>query len=151
MHATGPKKYIKGWLQALPWAHSTLVAHNAQFDAAILQWHYGITPKDYFCTMMGSRPYIAPYTASVALATCSKFLNLGEKGDEVIRASGMRMRDFSVEQMADYMSYCRQDVDLTVKLYDALINTYDLPADEQKQIGLTVDKVVNPQLHGDKA
>jgi hypothetical protein len=32
-----------------------LVAHNAMFDGAILEWVLNIKPWRYFCTMMGSR------------------------------------------------------------------------------------------------
>ena len=53
-----------------------------------------------------------------SLKALAEFYNVGEKGDEVIMADGIRRTEFTEAGMAAYMSYCRNDVDLT---YDILM------------------------------
>ena len=108
----------------LPWSTSVCVAHNAMFDGAILEWHYGVKPLSYMCTQMAARPVIAPFTKSVSLAACSNFLGIGVKGDEVVRALGKRVYNFTDAELEAYGEYCKQDVELTYKLYRVLTEWY---------------------------
>lgn len=151
---TGNYHETLAWLKQFDWENSRMVAHNAQFDAAILSWHYGIEPAEYFCTMMGARPYIQPFKGSVSLEQCANFMtyslgmDVGEKGKEVAKASGKQRFQFEPNEMDAYMEYCRQDVDLTVHLYKYITDTCDMPHDEQQQVHLTIRKFVDPQLLG---
>ena len=70
-------------LARIPWGRARFIAHNAMFDGAILEWKYGLQPAKYLCTMMGSRPYVAPYTGQMGLASVASYLQMGEKGKEV--------------------------------------------------------------------
>ena len=38
---SGSKTKVKKFLDGFDWANSTVVAHNAMFDIAILNWHFG--------------------------------------------------------------------------------------------------------------
>jgi DNA polymerase len=120
------------------------VAHNAMFDGAILEWKLGIKPWKYFCTMMGSRPWVVPYTGRMSLKEVSKYLKLGVKGTEVINALGKRLEDFSPEQLKSYAEYCRQDVRLTYKLFTRLYPMF--PISEIRLIDLTIKKFTRPKL-----
>ena len=42
---TGSKKQIAKFLSQFDWSNSVAVAHNAMFDMAILNWHFGIKPR----------------------------------------------------------------------------------------------------------
>jgi DNA polymerase len=121
-----------------------LVAHNAMFDGAILEWVLNIKPWRYFCTMMGSRPFVVPYTGSMSLKEVSKHLELGMKGTEVQKVQGMRLEDFDGAALLRYASYCCQDVHLTTKLFAKLYPSF--PKDEIDIIDLTIKKFTRPKL-----
>jgi len=146
---TGSRLDTKAWLDKFDWGTGLMVAHNAHFEAAILAWVFDIHPHRMFCTMMASRPYVVPFTDSMSLNNTTQYLGLGVKGDEAVAAIGMRRKDFSEDAMEKYMAYCRQDTDLTVKLYHKYVTEYGMPVDEREQVHLTIRKFSEPQLMGD--
>ncbi len=125
-----------------------LVAHNAMFDGAILEWKLGIKPWRYFCTMMASRPFITPYTGQMSLASVSKYLGVGEKGSEVHNVSGMRRENFDRNALLRYAAYCIQDVAITEKVFRHLYTMF--PQEELQLLDLTVKKFTRPKLQLDK-
>lgn len=125
-----------------------LVAHNAMFDGAILEWKLGIKPWRYFCTMMGSRPIVVPVTGSMSLAAISKQLQVGEKGKEVLQFEGKHRKDIDSTAMLRYAAYCSQDVALTYNIFTKLWPQF--PKDELRLIDLTIKKFTRPQLALDK-
>lgn len=96
---------------------TTLVCHNAMFDASVLAWHYGIHVPNTFCTWMAGQAIVGPFLKSVSLASLSQFFSLGIKGDELVRTKGKRRSDFSDMEWEAFMSYCANDVELTYKLF----------------------------------
>lgn len=124
------------------------VAHNAMFDGAILEWILGIHPWRYFCTMMGSRPYITPHTGRMSLESVAKFLGVGDKGTEVHHAKGMRRDAFDQAQLLRYAAYCCQDVAITWKAFLWLFQ--QMPDDEKRLLDLTIKKFTRPRLRLDK-
>lgn len=125
-----------------------VVAHNAMFDGAILEWILKIKPWMYFCTMMGSRPTVAPYTGRMSLKEVSKYLDLGLKGVEVEAAANMRLRDFNADGLLRYAAYCIQDVALCWKIFKKLAPNF--PADELRLLDLTIKKFTRPKLQLDR-
>ncbi len=124
-----------------------VAAHNAMFDGAILEWQLAIKPWRYFCTMMGSRPYITPYTGKMSLASVSEFLNLGTKGNEVFGAHGKYRRDFSDGDLLRYAAYCVNDVVLCWKIFRYLATR--MPSKEMQLLDLTIKKFTRPKLRLD--
>lgn len=145
---SGPYLGLRAWLVQFPWEESICVAHNAQFDGAILEWLLGIHPHSYFCTMMGSRPFVAPFTGKMSLAECAKFFMLPAKGTEVATAVGKRREDFDEEALSRYAEYCKHDVTLSYMLY--VLMRPELHVDEADSIDLTVKKYTKPILQLDK-
>lgn len=145
---TGSHTYLKTLLGRIPWDRTLVIAHNGIFDASILEWIYGYQPAKYFCTMMGSRPYVAPYTGRMSLGSVTKHLKLGEKGGEVVRALGKRRADFSPIELAEYGRYCCNDVVLACRAHEQLAQW--LPVDEQDLIDLTIKKFTRPTLKLDR-
>lgn len=141
---SGSHEQIAEVFDRIDWSQVTVVAHNAMFDGAILEWRFGKRPANYLCTMMGARPYVAPYTGRSDLATVLSFLELGQKGAEVHRFAGYRRANFSTEELAAYGSYCKGDARGAVAIADWLSSR--LPAEEAQLIDLTVKKFVRPQL-----
>lgn len=145
---TGTHSYIKKLLGRIPWDQTLMIAHNAIFDGSILEWIFGYKPAKYFCSMMGSRPFVAPYTGRMSLATVSEHLKLGEKGNEVVHALGKRRHHFSPADLAQYGQYCCNDVVLACRAYEQLAKW--LPPDEQDLIDLTIKKFTRPTLKLDR-
>lgn len=123
------------------------VAHNAIFDGAILEWRLGIKPWRYFCTMMGSRPTVAPFTGRMSLKEVSKFLGVGTKGTAVQAADGFRRDDFDDAGLLAYAAYCINDVDLCWNIFKKLAPF--MPKDEMRLLDLTIKKFTRPKLQLD--
>ena len=52
---TGSQKEIAKWFTQFDWANSLVLAHNTQFDGAILSWHFNIKPKGWLDTLCMAR------------------------------------------------------------------------------------------------
>ena len=136
------------WLRQFDWANSMVVAHNALFDMAILNWHFGITPKVIADTLSMARA-INGIEVGNSLKKLAEHYKLGVKGTEVVDAVNLRRRDFSKEQLAAYGMYCINDVDLTYDLFLTLLPMFQRV--ELKLIDLTIRMFTEPTLRLDKA
>lgn len=134
------------FLNQFPWDDAVVIAHNAMFDGAILEWRFGIEPAMYFCTMMGARPHVVPFTerGKMSLKAVAEYLGIGEKGTEVVNALGIRRANFPPDQLRRYAEYCRNDVDLCVQLYHILDK--DFIDDERLLLDATIKKFTRPQF-----
>ena len=143
---SGTKAQTKQWLDKFPWDESIAIAHNANFDMAILNWHYDIRPKRIADTLSMARPIHGTQVGG-SLAKLSAHYGLGEKGTEIINALGFRRLDFTKEGLHKYGEYCRNDVALTFKLFSIL--ALQVPVSELKLIDLTVRMFTEPTLELD--
>lgn len=143
---SGTSKQVKKWLLQFPWESSVAIAHNALFDGSILEWHFGIRPKQWLCTMMAARPLCAPYTPNgrVGLKHVAEYLSLGQKGTEVLRAIGKQRRDFSPQELEQYAAYCVNDTNLCYQIAEKLAP--QLPVFERDLISATIEKYTRPKL-----
>ena len=96
-----------------------LLAHHTAFDGAIAAWRYGIHPKLYLDTMSMGQPLFG-FTSGVSLAKLSKALGVGEKGDEVVRALGKHLHNFTPDELAAYGRYCVNDTVLCRRIFEKL-------------------------------
>jgi len=131
----------KNFLNRFDWDNAIAVAHNAMFDMAILSWVYDIRPKRIADTLSMARALGA---GSVSLANLVKQYKLGEKGDEVVNALGMRRLDFDAAALRRYAAYCKNDTELTYKLFQTL--GPDFPVPELRLIDLTIRMFSEPVL-----
>ena len=134
------------WLRQFDWENQFVLAHNAIFDAAILTWQFGIKPKAWLDTLCMARAVLGVST-SMSLAKLAEHFGLGVKGTEVIDAKGCRRADFTPAHLALYGEYCRNDVDLTYRLYQEL--NAGFPTKEKKLIDLTIRMFSDPVLELD--
>lgn len=141
---SGDLPYIQKVLSKIPWDRTLAIAHNAIFDASILEWIVGYQPARWFCTMMASRPFVVPFTGRMSLGSVAKYLGAGEKGNEVQNFLGYRRADFSSQELQQYGNYCCNDVVLTSRIYEKLSGM--LPDDEQELLDLTIKKFTRPKL-----
>lgn len=143
---TGTKDEIAAWIAQFDWANSALLAHNAVFDASILTWHFGHKPKMILDTLSMGR---AVHGAEVggSLDALTRHYRLGYKGKEVLDAKGKNRKDFTEAEMQAYMAYCRNDVDLTYKLFKKLAPKFNKV--EIKLIDMTCRMHSEPKLQLD--
>jgi DNA polymerase len=144
---SGPMRDTKKWLEQFPWDDAVAVAHNAMFDAAILNWHFDIRPKMIADTLSMLRAIDGP-DAGNSLAKAAERYELGVKGTEVVNALGKGRLDFTAEELNRYGEYCINDVELTYDLFKALAPL--IPKLEAKLIDLTIRMFSEPVLGLDK-
>jgi DNA polymerase len=136
------------WLHQFDWDNSMVVAHNAMFDMAILNWHFDIRPKAIADTLSMARA-INGIEVGNSLKKLAVHYELGVKGEEVLQAVNLRRRDFTAQQLAEYAAYCRNDVDLTYDLFLTLLPMFQKV--ELKLIDLTIRMFTEPQLRLDES
>ena len=136
-------KDVAGFLNAIDYSDKAILCHNTAFDGAILSWHYGIKPKFWFDTLSMARP-LHSLTVGGSLKALATYYKLGAKGDEVLRAMGMRRRDFTPEQMDAYATYCIQDTNLTYRLFKKLMRQF--PKEELLVVDQTIRMYTEPKL-----
>ena len=134
------------FLQNYDWSNSLALAHNAMFDGFILSNHFGIKPKGWLDTLSMGRALHGTEVGG-SLAVLSSHYGLGVKGTEVVNALGLHREEFSADQLARYGDYCKNDVALTWKLFNAM--SKDFPPTELRLIDLTIKMFTEPVLQLD--
>jgi len=143
---TGTHNAIKQELDQINWKESVLLCHNTQFDGGILSFIFNIIPAIYLDTLSMARA-VHGVDVGGSLAFLVEKYNLGKKGTEVIDAKGKRLEDFTAQDLSQYGSYCKNDVDLTYKLFQVLAPEF--PESEIKLIDLTLRMYTEPVLEVD--
>ncbi len=123
-----------------------LVAHNMQFDGTILAWVFNIIPEVYIDTLSMARAFHG-ISAGGSLSALAERYNLGKKGTEVLDAKGKRLEDFQPHELHRYGEYCKNDVELTAKLFKILVKSFPYP--ELKLIDITLRMFIQPTLSVD--
>ena len=141
---TGTHEEIKSALESLHLETEAVIAHNAAFDCAILNWVFGIRPKFIIDTMSMLRPIIGIYPQGVSLRAAAEFFGIGHKGDEIYNTVGKRLEDFTPEELQRFGEYCRNDVALTWELWKILKGKF--PIKELYLIDLVIRMFTEPVL-----
>jgi DNA polymerase len=140
---SGDRENVYQFLDSFDIPNQAVLAHNSIFDGAILNWIYGIKPKVWFDTLSMGRALHGTEVGG-SLAVLAKYYELGEKGTEVVNALGLRRLDFDEEHLNRYGEYCKNDVALTYKLFQRMVNGF--PPTELKLIDLTIRMFTEPVL-----
>lgn len=144
---SGSREGTAKFLAQFDWAGSMAVAHNAMFDMAILNWHFGIKPYAIADTLSMARAIHGSEVGN-SLAKLVVHYNLGEKGNEVVNAMGMQRDAFTAESLGKYGEYCCNDVALTYKLFRCLLSQIPHKL-ELKLIDATIRMFTEPVLRLD--
>ena len=134
------------FLKQFDWANSLALAHNAVFDGFILSEHFGIKPKGWLDTLSMGRALHGTNVGG-SLAVLAQHYGIGEKGTQVKQYINYFRSTFTPEELADYGSYCRNDVALTWDLFGHMSQGF--PKTELRLIDLTVRMFTNPVLRLD--
>lgn len=145
---SGTKKDTQRFLNGFDWDTAVVVAHNAMFDMAILNWHFGIRPYKIVDTLSMAKA-VHGTEVSGSLAALAQHYGLGEKGTEVMDAIGKRRLDFTPTELQRYAQYCINDTELTYKLFAELMLEHDFPINELSLIDLTIRMFTEPVIELD--
>lgn len=140
---TGTKEELKAYLDLYDIPNQILLCHNTFFDATILSEYFGITAKKYLDTLSMARA-IHGISVGGSLAKLVEHYGIGVKGTEVVNALGKHLKDFSPEELARYGEYCVNDVEVTHKLFHALMPHFN--TQELSLIDITIKMATNPTL-----
>jgi DNA polymerase len=144
---SGTHDEIREWLQQFDWKLSCAIAHNAMFDAAILNWHFDIRPPRWVDTLSLARAVDGVHVSNSLKAACERW-DVGKKGTEVVDALGKRREDFTPEDLAQYGEYCKNDCELTIRLF-AELHREEIAEEEYEAISATIKMFSEPVLHLD--
>jgi len=134
-------------LSTIDFSDKAILCHNTAFDGAILSWHFGVKPKLWLDTLSMARP-THQLTVGGSLKALATYFGLGAKGTEVLDAKGKRLADFTTGELAQYGEYCKNDVDLTYKLFQKL--KVGFPVSELLIIDQTIRMYTEPSIKLDK-
>jgi DNA polymerase I-like protein with 3'-5' exonuclease and polymerase domains len=140
---SGTKADTKKFLDSFELDKHLVIAHNAMFDMAILNWQFDIRPKGIADTLSMARA-IHGTEVGGSLAKLAEHYGLGVKGTEVLNALGKRRIDFNTQDLAQYGEYCKNDVVLTMGLFEEL--SAGFPPTELRLIDLTIRMFSEPSL-----
>ena len=134
---------IDNVLALFDWSEHAILCHNTLFDGAILAWKYGVKPGFWLDTLCMARA-IHGVDAGGSLKKLAERYEIGEKGDEVINALDKRATDFTAAELHRYGEYCKNDAELTYKLFNILARGF--PANEFNLIDMTLRMYTEPTL-----
>lgn len=139
---------IEPALRSIPWDDTMVIGHNmAGFDALILAFRYGITPKQWGCTQAMARPLHAK-TCGVSLKALSEHYGLGVKDATALHnTKGKRLKDFSSHEVEAMREYNKEDTELCYRLFNTLLPL--TPKREMRLIDLTVRMLTEPAFELD--
>ena len=125
-----------------------LISHNALFDASILAYRYNVHPTLCIDTLGMSRAILMAELPNgrASLKAVAKFLNIGVKGETVLKTKNMTRKDLESKPFMykEYMNYCLNDTDLCRKIYLALKDRF--PAKEHIIMDMIIRTTTEPQL-----
>jgi hypothetical protein len=139
---------IPAWVESVDWSDTGVLAHNAQFDVAILSWVYGARPKLILDSLSMGRA-LRGVEVGNSLATLAEHYGLPAKGKAVNSSNGVVELDYELEQ--ELADYCLHDVFLCEEVFKRLNNEVDggFPKKELQLIDLTLKMFTNPVLELD--
>lgn len=146
---------LKAWLASVDWSRTAVLAHNAQFDVAILAWHYGVLPAFIFDSLSMARA-LRGVEVGNSLAKLAEVFGLPPKGRAVHSTDGLLELTPQIER--ELAEYCKHDVFLCEEIFAKLMINYDpvaqqacgmYPKSELRLIDMTLRMYVNPLLELD--
>lgn len=140
-----PHAKIPKFLSRIDWSQTALLAHNAQFDVAILSWMYGIKPAFIYDSLSMARA-LRGVEVGNSLAKLAQEFGLPDKGRAVHNTNGLDELTPEIEQ--ELADYCLHDVFLCEEVFNRLIEGY--PESELALIDMTLRMFTEPVLGLDK-
>lgn len=149
LHEYGSEEDIKWYngddlreaLAQYDWTKTAILAHNAQFDVAILEWKYDCHPAFILDTLSMARA-LRGVESGNSLAKLAADFRLPPKGRAVHDTNGLQ--EITPEIEAELAAYCAHDVELCEAIFERLSVNY--PAKELRLIDMTLRMYTRPML-----
>ena len=132
-------------LPTYDWTKTAVLAHNAQFDVAILSWVYGVQPAFIFDSLSMGRA-LRGVEVGNSLAKLAEDFGLPPKGKAVYSTDALL--EITPEIERELAAYCQHDVYLCEEIFKRLVVGY--PAKELRLIDLTLRMYTRPLLQLDE-
>jgi hypothetical protein len=141
---------VKAAFDKIDWDDAFAIAHNMSgFDAMILAWRFGISPKMWGCTLAMARP-IHSIDVGNSLAKLVQHYHLGIKDNSALLATqGRHLADFTDQEIKDMRTYNKADTDQCAALFHKLRVHYS--PKELWQIDATIRSLVETKFEVDTA
>ena len=129
------------FLSGINWKRTAVLAHNAQFDIAILSWRYNVRPTFIFDTLSMARA-LRGVEVGNSLARLALEFSLPPKGTAVHSTDGLL--ELTPAGESELASYCAHDVHLCEEIFKRLVVGY--PTSELRLIDMTLKMYTEPVL-----
>ena len=136
---------LPDFFNTIDWSTTAVLAHNAQFDVAILSWVYEAKPCFIFDSLSMARA-LRGVEVGNSLAKLANEFGLPPKGQAVHSTDGLEELTDEIE--FELAEYCKHDTFLCEEVFKRLIKDY--PAKELRLIDLTLKMFTNPVLELDQ-
>lgn len=140
-----PRHLLPKFFASIDWSRTAVLAHNAQFDVAIMSWHYGVVPAFIFDSLSMARALHGVEVGN-SLAKLAARFELPPKGEAVHTTDGM-LDTLPFEVEVELADYCRHDTFLCEEIFKRLSVGY--PRKELELIDVTLKMFVRPLLELD--
>lgn len=140
-----PEDRIEFMLRQLKLHEHTVIAHNAQFDMAILNWKYGVKPKFIVDTIAMARAVLGN-EERLSLEALGERFGIGRKGDAVVHMDGVRHPGHNM--LGKLAEYAKNDATMTWDLWVKLSENF--PVKELVVIDITTRMFTEPSFVLDK-
>jgi ParB-like chromosome segregation protein Spo0J len=129
------------FFSSIDWGRTAVLAHNAQFDVAILEWVFNAKPCFIFDSLSMARA-LRGVEVGNSLAKLAGDFKLPPKGMAVHDTNGLT--ELSEEVERELAEYCKHDVYLCEEIFKRLVAGY--PAKELRLIDMTLKMFTRPTL-----
>ena len=126
---------------SIDWGRTAVLAHNAQFDIAILSWRYSCQPAFIFDSLSMARA-LRGVEVGNSLAKLANDFGLPAKGQAVHSTDGVHELHPALE--GELAEYCKHDVFLCEEIFSRLVVSY--PSKELRLIDMTLKMFTQPTL-----
>jgi len=136
---------VPAFFKSIDWSKTGALAHNAQFDIAIMSWVYGHVPCFIMDSLSMARA-LRGVEVGNSLRRLAEQFGLPPKGEATHSTDGI-LDVLPVHIERELAEYCDHDVFLCEGVFKNLLPGY--PAKELRLIDLTLRMFVQPTLHLD--
>jgi len=144
--SAAPIRWVNGhrlreYFLGINWGRTAVLAHNAQFDVAILEWVYNCKPAFIFDTLSMGRALRGVEVGNSLMKLAQDF-GLPPKGNAVHSTDGLDEIPEHIEQ--ELAEYCKHDVYLCEEIFKRFVDGY--PKSELRLIDMTLKMYTRPLL-----
>lgn len=130
------------------WADTAVVGHHLQFDAAILNWTYGVKPKFLFDTLSMARQVLGNHL-SVSLDAVRKHYGIPAKITPYSQFKGKLWHEMTLEVQRAVAAGAEDEVESIWRLFQ--IMGKEFPQSEYEVVDITIRAFTEPHLKADTA